>query len=334
MGRKYKQVKVSMVLTFMLAFAVFIQHPTAFAEQSRIVVGTQAGIDFLPLAVMQDNQLIEKKAKLLGLRIDVEWANIQADAVNDALLVGSISFASHNITSFMDLWSATKNNKDLNVKAVAGISAFPVILVTNNPAIKSLKDFGATDKIAILDPKSSFEAQILQMISAKVFGKGHHNQLRNQLVKSHPSEASHDLIQGKNGITAHMVDLPYATYELEQPDLRAVLTSDSVLREATTSQLVYSTSRFYRENPKIYRAFNEALFEAMLIIKRDPGAAIASYRNVAVDELPIDILLKTIKDPNVQYSTKINNVMKLFEFRYKVGAIKNKPKKIKDVVFW
>ena len=45
------------------------------------------------------------------------------------------------------IWDRTKGN--MNVKAISAINSMPLYLTTRNPAIKSLKDFTAKDKIAL-----------------------------------------------------------------------------------------------------------------------------------------------------------------------------------------
>jgi NitT/TauT family transport system substrate-binding protein len=65
----------------------------AEVTEVRIPVGA-GGVGFLPLLVMQKNQLIEKQAKAAGIpNLKVRWINIGGPSVmNDALLSGSADF--------------------------------------------------------------------------------------------------------------------------------------------------------------------------------------------------------------------------------------------------
>ena len=134
--------------------------PVAHAEMTEIHVAQQYGISYLPLMIMEDQKLIEKKAKAAGLDVKVGWAKFAGgNVMNDALLSDSLQFASGGVGPLITLWAKTHGN--LDVKAVSAINSMPLYLNTRNPSVKTIKDFTDKDKIALPAVKVSIQACLL-----------------------------------------------------------------------------------------------------------------------------------------------------------------------------
>ena len=120
------------------ALSAAIPARAAQAEVAEFRVALQFGIGYLPLAIMKQNQLIEKHLKAAGLsETKVIWSQLgSGQPMNDALLSGSLHIASGGVAPFLILWGRTQGN--LNVKAVAALCSMPMYLVTNNPNVKSI----------------------------------------------------------------------------------------------------------------------------------------------------------------------------------------------------
>src|SRR5471030_3268214 len=87
--------------------------------EMRVPLGA-GGFGFLPLHMMKQYGLIEKKAAEAGLALTVNWSNVGGPAVmNDALLSGSADFISAGPPAFLVLWDRTQENA--SVKGVAAM---------------------------------------------------------------------------------------------------------------------------------------------------------------------------------------------------------------------
>ena len=75
--------------------------------------------------------------------------------MNDALLSNSLQFASGGVGPLITIWARTRGN--LDVKAVAALDSMPLYLNTRNPNIKTIKDFGPNDRIAVPTVKTIFK---------------------------------------------------------------------------------------------------------------------------------------------------------------------------------
>jgi NitT/TauT family transport system substrate-binding protein len=319
------------VWTVVGAVAVAATLP-ARAEMSEINVAQQYGISYLPLMLMEEQKLIEKYAKASGVDVKVGWAKFAGGSVmNDALLSGSLQFASGGVAPFVTLWSRTRGN--LDVKAVAAINSMPIYLNSRNPNVKTISDFGDKDRIALPAVKVSIQAVTLQMAAEKAFGDGRANKLDPLTVTmSHP-DAQTALLSGQSEITAHFSSPPFQYQQLERPGIHTVLNSYDVLGGPATFNVVWTTSKFRNENPRIYDAFVRALDEATAQINRDKRAAAEAYLRISKDKDNSDNILKMLNDPAIVYTTTPQNIMKYVDFMQKIGAIKVKPETWKDLFF-
>ena len=304
----------------------------ARAELSEINVAQQYGISYLPLMLMEEQKLIEKHAKAAGLDVKIGWAKFAGgNVMNDALLSGSLHFASGGVGPMVLLWSRTRGN--LDVKAVSAINSMPLYLNTRNPNVRTIKDFTEKDRIALPAVKVSIQAVTLQMAAEKAFGEGQANKLDPMTVTmSHP-DAQIALLSGQSEITAHFSSPPFQYQQLEKPGIHTVLDSYDVLGGPATFNTVWTTSKFRNENPKLFDAFVKALDEATAQINRDKRAAAETYLRLSKDKDSVESILRMLNDPKIVFTTTPNNVMKYVDFMLKTGTIKTKPESWKDMFF-
>ena len=159
---------------------------TSRAEIGEITIAQQFGVSFLPLMLMERDQLIEKHAKAAGVEVKTNWQKVAGPSViNDGLLSGNVHFGAVGAPSLITLWSRTKSN--VGVKGVAAMTSYPLYFVTRNPALKSLKDLSEKDKIAVPSVKISTQALMLQMAAADLFGQSNYQKFDELTVSlAHP----------------------------------------------------------------------------------------------------------------------------------------------------
>src|SRR4030095_14472661 len=128
------------------------------AEVNEIKIGKQYGLPYIQCVIMEDSKLIEKHAKLQGLGdIKVDWATLGGPAqLNDGLISGAIDVAAVGLPNLITLWEKTRTN--VKIRAIAGLNFMPLLLVTRDPRIKTLKDYGEKDRIALPSVKISMQA--------------------------------------------------------------------------------------------------------------------------------------------------------------------------------
>jgi NitT/TauT family transport system substrate-binding protein len=304
----------------------------AAAEVGEVRLATAHGIGYLPLIVMEHHKLFEKHAKVAGLgEVKLTRATIGlGTAIQDALLSGSVHFASGGVPPFVTQWSRTIGN--LDIKAVGALSSMPQFLNTRNPNVKTIRDFTEKDRIALAGVKSSIHAITLQMAAEQVFGAGNQFKLDALTVAfSHPDGMA-ALLSGTE-ITSHFTSPPFQYQELDKPGIRTVLNSYDVLGGPATFLMVWTSGKFVEANPRTYAAFVAALDEAMRLINGNKRAAIEAYLAVTKEKSTVEDLLKIVNDPQNIYTLTPQNTMKYVDFMYKVGTIKVKPASWKEMFF-
>ena len=144
------------IFTALAALSILLSSAVApaFAEVTELKVVRQFGISFLPLLVMQDKKLFEKHAKAEGLDTQATYMQVSGgNTVNDALLSGTIHIASGGIPPMAIIWARTQGSGN-EIKAIAAKNSAPILLLTRDPAIKSIRDFTDKDRIAMPAAKS------------------------------------------------------------------------------------------------------------------------------------------------------------------------------------
>ncbi|UXH81036.1 ABC transporter substrate-binding protein [Roseateles amylovorans] len=301
--------------------------------EGQLRIAEQFGIVYLLLNVAQDQKLIEKHGKAEGVDIKVQSVQLSGGpAINEALLSGSIDIAGAGVGPLLTLWDRTKGRQ--NVRGIASLGNFPYYLTSSNPAVKTIADFTDQDRIALPAVGVSVQARILQLASAKRWGDAQFNRLdKLQVALPHP-EATAALIKGGTEINAHFGNPPFQEQGLAgNPHVHVVLNSYEVLGGPASATVLYTTEKFRNENPKTYKAFIAALVEAADFITRNPERAADIYLRNEGSKASRELLLKVIKNPEVQFKVAPQNTLALAEFMHRVGAIKNKPTSVKDYFF-
>jgi NitT/TauT family transport system substrate-binding protein len=321
---------LKLVAAAALVLTALVPSTSAYAE-GLIRISQQFGTLYLPLHVIRDQNLIEKHAKALGLAdVKVEWAQISGgDAINAALLSGSIDIAAAGIGPFLTLWGRT----DGAVKIVAGLANQPNYLITNDPDIKSLKDFRATDKIAVPAVGVSVQARILQIAAEKEFGAGNQGKLDNNTVTLAHPDATAALLSGSTEIIAHLSNTPFQEQALKDPKIHKILSSYDVLGGPVTPTYLYTTTDWRKQNPKTYQAFFEALKEATAWIEANKKAAAETYIRVEKSKLDPAFVQSLIESPESKFTVVPTRSYVFADFLYRTGAIKKKAESWKDYTF-
>ncbi len=304
------------------------------AEVAEIHVAQQYGLAFLPLMLMERDHLVEAQARRAGLAdLKVLWSKVAGPSVmNDGLVSGSLQFAAVGAPALATLWSKTRDG--LGVKAIGAMTSYPLFLNTRNAKLKTARDLGAADRIALPSIKVSTQAVMLQMLAAREYGADQYARFDPLTVGLAHPDALLALMNGTGGVNAHFASSPYHEQEMRIPGVRTLLSSYDILGGRATAVLVSSTSRFRAENPKVYRAFLDALAEAMALINRDKMAAAKAYLGLARDSRDsVEDIHRIISAPDYAYTLTPEKVFKTAEFMYRIGSIKVKPASWKDLFF-
>ena len=304
----------------------------AIAEVGEVKLVSQYGIGYMQLTLMKADKLVEKHLAKAGLNAKVTWSTVGAGtAANDALLAGGLHFASGGTGPAFILWDRTRGNMD--VRGVAALSSMPNLLITRNPAVKTLKDFTEKDRIAMAGAGSSVQTIYLQMAAAKEFGMDNFKKLSPLMVSLPHPEGLRALLSGAGEITAQFTSPPFQNTALENPNIRTVLNSYDIMGGPNTFLMVWATGKFRNENPKTFRAVVDAMKDATDAINADKKRAAETYVREGGGKESVDKILGLMNDPQMKYTMAPERVLPFAEFMHRIGTLKNKPASWKDLFF-
>jgi NitT/TauT family transport system substrate-binding protein len=181
--------------------------------------------------------------------------------------------------------------------------------------------------------KVSAQAIILQMAAEKELGQDQHAKLDPLTVSmSHP-DAEVAMLSGKLGITAHFANAPYVYDELADPRVKTILKSNDVLGGAHTLNVVWTSTKFAQENPRVMLAFLGALEQSLKLIHFYPEKAADLWLGQEKSNLTKEQAVKIILDREYEWTMTPKKVMVFADFMHKIGLLKEKPATWRDVFF-
>lgn len=316
-----------------VGLAVGIALPAA-AEVDEVKLVRQFGIHYLPLIVMEHEKLVEKEAAARGMpNLKVEWAQLSGgSSVNDALLSGAVQYAAGGTGPLIVLWDKTKGGKG-DVKAVAAVSDVPMTLLTRNPGVKSIRDFGSGDKIALPAVKTSMQAVTLQMAAAKEWGNDQFERVDKLTVSMRHPDATAAMLSGQSEVNSHFTAAPYDFMQLKDPAIRRVFDSYDVYGGPATLILLYTNQKFHDANPKVNAAVVAAMGKADAMIKADPKRAAGIYLAVTKEKTAPADMEAMITNPKIAFKLAPSATFPVVEFLHRIGRVKNKAASWKDLFF-
>ena len=321
------------LLAVIVALAALAVASGAQAEVAKVRVSRQFGLPYLPMIVIEDQHLLEKHAKFLGVDVESQWTQRVGPAADlDALLSGNADFVGPGIPTLATVWDKTSGTPQ-EIRALIAMQSMPYVLVTRNPAVKTIADFTDKDKIALPAVKLTGHAIALEMEAAKIWGQDHYDKLDSITITRSHADAAAALISGKSEIDAHFASAPFYYYELATPGIHQVLKSYDTLGTKHTNGVLITAKKFHDANPKICAAMVAAFEEADAFIKAHPREAAQTYLKATGDNTSLDDLAKMVADPDVEYTTTPVSVMKIVGFMHEVGRIKKMPTSWKDMFF-
>jgi NitT/TauT family transport system substrate-binding protein len=302
----------------------------ARGEEAKIRVGYGFGIAFLPHMILQEQKLLEKHAREAGVPAAAEFTRFSGSAaMQDAVLSGNIDWGGYGIPALLLAREKTKGTAN-EVIGLTGFSTAPLVLLTNKAGIKSLKDLGDNDRIA-MPALVSPQMYVLQAASERAFGPGRFDELKSRVVALPHPDALAQLRSGGQ-VTAYFGSAPFVQIALKDPKIHAILDSTEVMGKL--SFLVNAASkRFADNNPKLTRATIAAIGEATRFIRENPKEAARIYLLIEPSQsVTAELVEEIIRDPGQSgFGVEVYGVRAYGELMARLKQLKQPPAAWQDV---
>ncbi len=221
--------------------------------------------------------------------------------MNEALLSGSLDVVSAGVPPALTVWDRTKGRQ--NVKMVAALGSLSNYLITNKPGIRSLKDFGPGDRIAVPAAGVGFQSRVLQIETAREFGPENFRKFDDISVSLPHPDATAVLIAGGTEIDAHFSSAPFYYQALAgNKAVHKILNSYDTLGGPATFNVLYATEKFHDEHAKAYKAFYAALGEAAGWIKAHKAEAAEVFIRQQESKLAPSLVAEILNDPENDFT--------------------------------
>ncbi len=314
------------LLTAAIGAAAMVWTRRLRADTHAVQLLRPVDLSALPLLIMEHERLIERTAEAMGLgQVAVGWrAPEKADPIEE-LAAGGADFAAADLVPFLLAATAEPGSGATAIRSLGAVARGPYVLVTRNPAIHTIRDFGPRDRIAVPALNLSGPAVMLDMAAAQEWGIENHQRLARLAVAMPDETAAAALIAGKGEITAHFSRMPYVDRELGEPGITRVMDSFDIAG-VHSSTVLASTMRFRDASPELCKVVLSALQQACEFIETGPGAAAEIFAGVAPDgDTPPEELADMIGDPDLVYGAAPAGVMPIAEFMRRIGRLARRP---------
>lgn len=305
----------------------------AAAQTNEIRIARQYSLTQLPLMVMEKKKLIERQAEIMGLgAVKVDWVPIDRAGAAEMLLNGRVDLAPVALGHFLIARDRGLGTPE-EIGGLAALADAPYVLVTRNPAIKTILDFTTRDRIAVPEPKTSEPALMLEMAAAQEWGMNHYDKLDPLVVARTDAEASYELREGKSEVDAHFSRSPDVDDELGVDAVHRVMDSYDIVGRHSDNVLAARKS-FAQANAKLCVAIFAALQQADDMIEKNRGEAAELYVSmVGPNNISVEDFTDLIGDPDVSFTPAPAGIGHLADFMATIHRIAHRPNSWKDLFF-
>ncbi len=305
----------------------------AATESPQLRVSYLEGFGFLPNFVARQRGLIEKHAAAIGLPgVTVTWQSLRSAAIaTDALLAGQLDVICGTITSMLVLWDKTNGS----AKVLAGLGGQLLTLVTRNPAVETVADFGPDDRIAVPSVRQGPHSILLGIALEKQLGPGAYNRLDSIQVQMGHNDGALAILTPSSQVNSHFSTLPYMDMELasKNPVVHKVVDLLDIVGGPITTVAAYGTTPFVADNPIKARAFLAAIDEANDLIVRDPLGVSRDYVAATGEKFePVALAEMIGRKGNLYATTPLRTGVYAAQMA-KTGLIRRMPASWKDYHF-
>ncbi len=296
------------------AAAAVLAASRARAQAAPVVIAIQYGIGYLSVMVADKAGLFAKHAPA-GAGAVVLTRMSGATAINDALISGSIQVGAYGLPGMLIAREKTQRNFD--IRGLCSLSSLPYGLYTNVDGIRSVKDIGPDERIAVTAPNTP-QAELLRMAAEAAFGDAH--RLDPQMVSLPHPDALASLVS-RRGVSLYFATPPFSTVLDSTPGIHQVSSSKAILGEEITGAMLATTGRFAAQ-PGQAAMVVDALTEANRLIAQDPARAAALYLESESSKLGAAEVEGLIRSMAPLYSVAPSGTVAMAAFMRKQGELK------------
>ena len=277
-------------------------------DVAKLTIVQQYGMAYAPLKVIQEKGLIEVN---YDGEVEVNFQTLNSGAsINDAFVAGDVDVGLMGVAPAI----TGSLNEGVPYKICTNVSAQPHRLMTNDPSIKTLKDIGEKDQIALVNI-GSIQHILLAMAAKEQLGDAH--ALDNNIAAMAHPDGMTALLNGS--VKCQLTTSPFVFKEAEVDGISEVEAIESVWPEGNSFIVAVASTDLHDNNPELYEAVLAAFNDAIAFMNDEPEAA---AEMLCVDEdVDAATYLEWLSDPACSYSTNLTGVSTMAKFMTDEGFL-------------
>ncbi|MGX8774684.1 MAG: ABC transporter substrate-binding protein [Bacillota bacterium] len=279
-------------------------------EAAKLTIVQQYGMAYAPLKVIQEKGLIEKN---YDGEVEVDFQTLNSGAsINDAFVAGDVDVGLMGVAPAI----TGSLNEGVPYKICTNVSAQPHRLMTNDPSIKTLKDIGEQDQIALVNI-GSIQHILLAMAAKEQLGDAH--ALDNNIAAMAHPDGMTALLNGS--VKCQLTTSPFVFKEAEVDGISEVEAIESVWPEGNSFIVAVASTDLHDNNPELYEAVLAAFDDAIAFMNDEPEAAAEML--CGDEEVDAATYLEWLNDPACSYSTNLTGVSTMAKFMTEEGFLED-----------
>ncbi len=253
--------KIKLVKTALLS-AILLLFFSCSSREEPLRIAEQYGLAYAPLTIARELGFIDEAIWEAGLSVEVDWLRLGNTAsIREAAAAGRVDAAFMGIPPFL-----ISRNGGMSWRIASGLNRSPLGLVSWREELESLADLERSDRIALPQP-GSIQHILLAMAAEKITGSA--DTFDRQLVTMNHPDGMQALL-ARREISAHFTSPPYLFLELEEPDMRELISGEECFGGDYTFIVSVTTEELFLERPKVYRAFMAGLAKGIDYVRNNP----------------------------------------------------------------
>lgn len=281
-------------------------------------IAYQANLGYAPVIIMKHKGWLDDT--LPDHKVSYSVPN-SGSLIRTGMLSGDIQFGGVAMSPFFVGW-----DKGMDWKLLTALSDIDQWMMAVDPDIRSLQDFSAQDKIAVLAADNN-QATMLRIAASRALGDP--NALDSNVVYMPHQDAVQALVSGS--VAAHFTSPPYQFRELDLGAQR--ITSSVELFGGPASHPAFGAlavvSDYVDQNPEVVAAVLEGVEQAVQLLTEEPEEA----AEILAEEfdVPAEEMLKQITHESVGFTTELKGLMEMAEAMKEAELISRVPSSVEEL---
>ena len=248
--------------------------------------------------------------------VAITWQLMNSGStINAATIAGDIDFALMGTAPFL-----IGIDKGVPYKLFTGMSTYmPTGLVCNDPEIKSLSDFTAEDRIAVVS-YGSIQHILLAMGADKYLGDPH--ALDTNIIGMSNPEGFATVLAGNSEVKAQLASVHYYL-RLVEHGYHDIMPLDQVFMAEPTLLLGAISTETLKAHPEYLEAMRQALEQGRTFLREHPEEAAKILAEI--EGTTPEQMRSYLSYPTLKFTEQTQGIFALAQFMAKAGFISKAP---------